>query len=396
MMFLTKQTTQIQLLIIFVVALLARFTFFLIYGELSFGDSDVYIKDGLNLFEKGFVKSDIYTPLYPIWTYLSNKFIGLQCADILLSSLCVVIFYNVSMAITNDARASFLTACITAIYPHFIFYSVAQLSETLFIFLFYSAIWLLYQKKFVFGSVLLVLCILTRPSTDFIAPVLIFVFSLGVHKLGWKSTLKNMLRYLGVYLTLMAPWWVHNELKYDTFVRLSLGDGHVLYSGNNQHNKTGGGVATGGNHDDLDTTIFDHIKNPVARNNAKKQAAIAFIKSNPEDFLVLAMKKFIRFWRLWPFAPEYQKLHYILVSLLSYGGILALAIISLASTHKATISKTSPLIIYTFYLCTVSMVTIGSIRYRLPLEPFLIILASSYLANFWKFRPPKGILFFRK
>ena len=147
MMFLTKQTTQIQLLIIFVVALLARFTFFLIYGELSFGDSDVYIKDGLNLFEKGFVKSDIYTPLYPIWTYLSNKFIGLQCADILLSSLCIVIFYNVSMAITNDARASFLTACITAIYPHFIFYSVAQLSETLFIFLFYSAIWLLYQKN---------------------------------------------------------------------------------------------------------------------------------------------------------------------------------------------------------------------------------------------------------
>ena len=52
---------------------------FLIYGELSFGDSDVYIKDGLNLFEKGFVKSDIYTPLCPIWTYLSNKFIGLQC-----------------------------------------------------------------------------------------------------------------------------------------------------------------------------------------------------------------------------------------------------------------------------------------------------------------------------
>ena len=45
------------------------------------------------------------------------------------------------------------------------------------------------------------------------------------------------------------------------------------------------------------------------------------------------MKKFIEFWRLWPFAPEYQ-VQYILVSLLSYGGILALAIISLATHSK--------------------------------------------------------------
>lgn len=285
------------------------------------------------------------------------------------------------MAITSDPRASLLTAFITAIYPHFIFYSISQLSETLFIFLFYCAIWVLYLKRFLFGSVLLVLCILTRPSTDLIAPLLIFLFSFAVHKLGWKSAMKNMLCYFGVYLTLMSPWWVHNQLKYDSFVRLSLGDGHVLYSGNNQHNKTGGGVATGGINDDLDSTIFDHITDPVERNDAKKRAAITFMKDNPSEFFVLAVKKFIRFWRLWPFAPQYQKLHYILVSLASYGVILALAIVSFAGKRKNNLSKMSPLMIYTIYLCAVSMVTIGSIRYRLPIEPFLIILASSYLTS---------------
>lgn len=396
MMFLAKQQIPRSLLIIFSVALLARVLFLAIYGDLSFGDSDVYKKDGVNLFETGFIKSHIYTPVYPIWTYLSDSFIGLQSADILVSSLSVIVFYNVAMAITNDSKASLLTAFVSAIYPHFIFYSIAQLSETLFIFAFYSAIWVLYHKRFLFGSVLLVLCILTRPSTDFFAPVLIFLFSITVHKLGWKSTIKNMLCYLGVYLTLMSPWWIHNAIKYDSFVRLSLGDGHVLYSGNNQNNKTGGGVATGSKFDDLDTTIFDHIKDPVERNEAKKRAAITFIKDNPSEFFMLAAKKFIRFWRLWPFAPEYQKLHYILVSLLSYGCILALAMISFAGTCKKKFSKMSPLLLYTIYLCAVSMATIGSIRYRLPVEPFLIILASSYLADFLKYRPLNFIRFLMK
>lgn len=390
-MFQTERFLPLSLLTITLIALLTRIVFCSIYGDLSFGDTEVYQKDGVSLFKTGFIRSHIYTPIYPIWTYLSDSFIGLQNADIIISSLSVIVFYKVSLAITVDKSTSFLTAILAAFYPHFIFYSVSQLSETLFIFLFYSAIWAFYQKRFWIGSTLLVVSILTRPSTDLFAPLAIILFSIFVHKLGWKATVKNMLCYAGVYLTLMSPWWVHNHLKYGEFVRLSLGDGHVLYSGNNQHNRTGGGVATGSSYDDLDTTIFDHIKNPVERNEAKKRAAIIFIKDNPSQFISLAAKKFIRFWRLWPFAPEYQKLHYIVVSLLSYGVVLALALFSFVSACKKNFRNMSPLISYTLFLCVVSMMTIGSIRYRLPVEPFLIILASSYLVDLMKRHKPNLI-----
>ena len=40
----------------------------------------------------------------------------------------------------------------------------------------------------------------------------------------------------------MSPWWYHNYLKYNEFVRLNLGFGLTFYAGNNPLNKTGGGV----------------------------------------------------------------------------------------------------------------------------------------------------------
>jgi len=39
----------------------------------------------------------------------------------------------------------------------------------------------------------------------------------------------------------------------------------------------------------------------------------------------------------------------------------------------------SPMILYTLLLTGITMVFIGSLRYRLPIEPFMIIIASAVL-----------------
>jgi hypothetical protein len=182
----------------------------------------------------------------------------------------------------------------------------------------------------------------------------------------------------------MSPWWIHNYVKYDAFVRLSLGDGHVLYSGNNLHNTTGGGIANGLETDDLDSTIFDHLTDPILRNEAKKDAALKFIQENPARFIELAGKKFVRFWRLWPFASEYQSNTIIFVSLLSYGNVLFLSLLFLFNHAKTLFRQLSPFFIFTGYLTLIHIVTIGSIRYRLPIEPFLIILAAMQVCNMVK------------
>ncbi len=179
----------------------------------------------------------------------------------------------------------------------------------------------------------------------------------------------------------MSPWWVHQYNKYGEFVRLNLGDGIVLYSGNNPLNKTGGGVGRENGDNDMDLSQFNNIKNPIHRNESMKKEALSYIVSNPGRFIELAGLKFVRFWRLWPHTKYYQQWYVIAASILSYGLVLFLAIGFLLRNSKKYFKKTMPILALFGYLTLVHMVTIGSIRYRFPLEPFLIIFASYFLTD---------------
>ena len=180
----------------------------------------------------------------------------------------------------------------------------------------------------------------------------------------------------------MSPWWAHQYFKFDTFIRLNLGDGVVLYGGNNPLNKSGGGII---GVDVLESDgDFLGISNPVDRNKAQKDEAIEYIISNPGHFLKMAGVKFLRFWRLWPYANEYQQWYIVVASILSYGSILIMSIGFALRNSKKYFRETLPIFALFGYLTLVHMVTIGSIRYRFPLEPFLIIFASYFLTDVLK------------
>jgi hypothetical protein len=269
----------------------------------------------------------------------------------------------------------------SAVYPHFLFYSVVGLTETAYLFVVCAAFLALYRERFVTGSALIVVSILIRPTLDLLAPVLIGMFAFIVHRYPAAVTGRRILAYGLVYAALMGPWWVHNYAKYDAFVRLNLGDGIVLFSGNNELNRSGGGVGGGAKGDDMDIKPFVEIKDPIALNRAYKDAAMEFIRSNPGRFLELAGIKFVRFWRLWPYAPEYERPVIIVMSLLSYGVMLGLTLIFLVLEGRSRLRTISPLLAMAAYLTLVHMVTIGSIRYRLPLEPFIILFGSRALSE---------------
>jgi hypothetical protein len=181
-------------------------------------------------------------------------------------------------------------------------------------------------------------------------------------------------------MVLLSPWWMHQYQKYGEFIRLNLADGIVLYSGNNPLNKTGGGIVG----TDVDMRSFDNEKNPVIRNNKMKSVAIEYIVSNPGHFVELAGLKFLRFWRLWPYTQHYQQWYVVTASLLSYGLVLFLAIGFVFRNAKKYFREVIPIFTLIGYLTLVHMVTIGSIRYRFPLEPFLIIFASYFFVDILK------------
>ncbi|MHA1537434.1 MAG: hypothetical protein ACTSUD_07750 [Alphaproteobacteria bacterium] len=352
----------------------------------DFPDARTYLQSGRELFANGSMVSHNYMPLYPIYTYLTGGGLTTKLADIALSLATIWLVWRLSLVILEDRRAALLAALAMALWPHAAFYSVSVLTETTYAFVLCLLFLCLYQRRWFWGLGLLTLSILIRPSLDPLAPFLALVFALLVHGSGWRAGLLRVAQYAAIYLVLMAPWWAHQYSKYDAFVRLNLGDGIVLYAGNNPANRTGGGVGYGeGDGPGITDTNPGHpayrIKDPMARNRALKAAAISFIRENPGRFVELAGMKFVRFWRLWPFAPAYQTPVIIVISLLSYGLMLAAALIFFLKFAKRRWRMISPILLLAAYLSAIHMITIGSIRYRYPLEPFLIILGCFTLAR---------------
>ena len=368
------------LLMILLVSLLVRLFVMWHYPDQNFPDAVAYKTIGKEIFSGNIITNNIYMPLYPILSYLTGGGQIQILVDIVISVVSIWLIFLLSMHLFNDRLTALLSASIGAFYPHFLFYSVSGLTEVFYTFLLLLAFVLFYRKMIVWAIIILILALLVRPTFDLLNPIIVALFVIFVHKLNWIKVSKYLGIYLFFYIVIMSPWWAHQYYKYDTFVRLNLGDGVVLYAGNNPLNQSGGGI----NGVDVDESRFIGISDPVDRNKAQKDAAIEYIISNPGRFLEMAGVKFLRFWRLWPYANEYQQWYIVAASLLSYGSMLVMAIGFVLRNSKKYFRETLPIFALFGYLTLVHMVTIGSIRYRFPLEPFLIIFASYFLIDVLK------------
>ncbi len=319
-------------------------------------------------------------PLYPLAIAIVSEGWPQLAFDIGLSTVTVWLIYDLTLSMFGDRRAALVAAGLAAIYPFFIFYAVVGLTETLFMTLTIAAFGAWYRGAFALAAIFTLLSILTRPTIELLPPFLILFFAIVIHHLPLRRALQELGVYALIYIFMLTPWWVRNYELYGTFVRLNLGAGLALYSGNNPKN-TSGGVSD----NVLDTSPFDSIADPVARDRAAQSAAFEFIKAHPQRFLKLAGRKFLRFWRLYPFAEQYRSNIYVVTSLLSFAPILLLAIVFVLSSNWGTVVTTVPLIAFIAYLTLIHMIIVGSIRYRLPIEPFLIVLGAPMLIKIYDY-----------
>lgn len=363
---------------ILVVAALARLAAAFLLPDQNFPDADSYRTAADEMRSFSIMGNPEIMPLYPALIALVGKGMGRAIADILLSVLSVWLVYAIAMKIYRDEAVAAAAAVMAALWPHFIFFAAVGLTETLFIALMLAALLCLYSERYLLGSVALVLSILTRPVLDPIAALLIVLFAMAVHRRSLTFAAKHVVVYAIVYLVLMAPWWAHNYKKYGAFVRLNNADGVVLYTGNNPLNRSGGGINTV---DVQFESAIARISDPVQRNLAYKRAAIDYIRADPAHFLQMAAVKFGRLWRPWPYAEDYRNPLIVFISVASALPAWLLALYGLALSLRARWRELLPCFLVMGFVTLVHVVTIGSIRYRIPLEPFVLILAAAGLVS---------------
>ena len=371
-----RVSAQPVLTVILILALALRLAAALALPDQHFGDAEEYRTAGASLWATGRLNQPLFMPLYPALIGLTGPGWGQTLVDIALSTATVALVHQITLTVFADRTASALAALVAAIYPYFIFYAVVGLTETLFIFLLLATFLCWYRGQFAAADVFAVLSILTKPTIDILVPLLIVYFALLVHRLSLLQALRHLAVYAVVYCVLLLPWWLHNYRDSGTFVRLNSGSGMMLYNGNNPLNQTGGALDTDANHEQFLT-----IGDPVARDRVMWTAGMTYIKENPGRFIELAALKFVRFWRLWPHTPDYAGRLYVALSLVSFVPVLVMSMSYGLVSSRREIVVVGPILILMAYFMTIHMVFAASLRYRLPLEPFLICFAATALVR---------------
>ncbi len=373
---------RIDLAVILLLALAARIAAAMILPDQSanLGDALMFRKAAESLAATGLVSDQYRMPVYPLLILLTGGGKGQLAADIAISALAACFVYLLAAELFRDRAAALLAGLGSALYPPFVFFAIVGLSETLFLTLVLAAFWGWYTKRFFAAAVCAVLAILTRPIFDLAAIFFVLYFSVAVHRLPLRRTLANVGIYAAVYLVLLTPWWIHNYKSYGSFVRFNLAFGMVLYAGNNPLNTTGGGNIG----EDFETKAFDHIADPVAHDRAMRDAAVRYMIENPYRTLELAALKFTRIWRLWPHHDSYSSRSAAIVTFLSFAPVCLFALIYLLGWGWRDALRISPPVLFIGYCTAIHMLLLGTIRFRLPFEPYLVMFAAAGAVNLWR------------
>jgi len=365
-----------------------------------FGDERRFIAEAIKLSETGeFWKSTfrawempmtaiIYSLFYGIFETKESLIIFVRVFQSSLLILQAYILYCISLKLFKDQIAAYLTYTIVLFYPFFIFYQGLLLSENIFITLLIVSFYYIYtwyednfkiNSHFILANFFLIMTIYSKGTLSILPPLLLTSFYF-INRYNWRNTLKVFFLSTLLYLSFMSPWWIRNYILFDQFIPFTTSSGMNLYLGNNKYNLSGGADWSKDVNIREVSRMFS-IEDELLQNNAFKEKALNFISNNPDRFVELAWLKLKRFYNIIPNADVYKQGYYKWVSLISYGSIIILFILSLI-IHLKYFKKLSAIYILFIYYTLIHVIVIASLRYRLPLEAFMILLGTPVLSKF--------------
>ncbi len=307
--------------------------------------------------------------------------------------------------------AMIFAGIVAALYPGAIGMSVVILSEAVFCPLMLASIllWLRSYRTEQLRTTLLLsliagstsgLGILARPSW-LLFPGMLFVAGIALRVPLKKHVSICVLSLFGIALT-MSPWWIRNAAITGEFVPTTLQVGPSLYDGLHAG-------ATGASDENMafmqqfaDEQRIEDAQTASPRstfeyriNRRAQIAAIDWVKSHPGEAAMLAWRKFLRTWSLWPNGGDIGSGTLRLLLTIGCFGILTFALwgsVGIATQSKEELLRktwrwsVAVLWLPALYFTLLHMIFVGSIRYREPALLLLAVLAGIGIAKATRLR----------
>jgi len=175
----------------------------------------------------------------PVDTTGASAAIGLiRIVQAVISTITCYLAYRLAWNIGKDERAGLLAAGLLAFSPVFVLESAQILTETLYLFLLSSALWLYIAstqtarpapyRALALVGVILGIAALTR------AVLLAFPLGLAIHLLmvsGWRKGLQRAIVMLVIYTLIVSTWTIYMKVKWNQVVIGAQGFAAFLYLG---------------------------------------------------------------------------------------------------------------------------------------------------------------------
>jgi len=316
--------------------------------------------------------------------------LAIRAAQSLLIVIQSMLIGIMALRIFSDRLTAIVAASVVSVYPFFLFYQGLLLSETLFNTLLVAAFASLYWWRdrgmkidvaLLITNILFVAATMTKATLTFLPPLLIAAAALNGQR-SVRRVSSVLVASSLLFAVFMSPWWMRNYIAFGSFVPFSTSAASNLYIGNNTNNPN----ARIDWRTDVDTDFVKRvsaIEDERVRQREYFSAALSYIVHEPGAFLDRAAKKFVRFWNIVPNVAEYNQGSYRAISAATFGPVLLLAIAS-AVRWRRNWRMFLPIYVLVIYFTLLHTVTIASLRYRLPLEPFLILMAAWPLAQAYR------------
>lgn len=340
------------------------------------------------------------TPFFPYFLslfYFFSKdpivFFIIRIVHAVISALTCIIVYLISLRLIHY-KASFLLGILFSFYPLFISTTSKIWPETFFAFWLSLTILSLFHVKdspsFKNISITGLLIGITLLNNNAITPFLplagIWLF------INLKGASQNKVAKISciffISFLVISPWLARNFLVFKKFPLMKSTSGLNLWLGNNSLGSGTFFSKTGG---DLNLFISQNFSHALKLSEVEQDAifykeAIGYIKANPVNYVKTVFKRFYYYW--W-FPPDEfitkSTLFYKKLMGIPYFVILISCSIGIFSAMKSNGRDCLLLIMLLFSISFLySLFVVGHLRFRMPVEPYLLLFASQTIFDIFK------------
>jgi 4-amino-4-deoxy-L-arabinose transferase-like glycosyltransferase len=353
------------------------------------GDQFEYLQLGRNLLAAHELKfhdprfdQDVYayrTPGYPILiAACGGKVRVLRVVQALLDTSTVLAIYFLARRFVTPG-ASLAAAAFVAFNPFLIYFTALVLSETLFTAMLAWGMYLLAVRRrnqTLAGIALLALSVPVRPSALGLVVILAVAAGCQCHK--WTGIRNGLLAALATFAVLL-PWGYRNahHPQVRSWIFTTTNSGITTYDG--FHDRATGASDQQGFITEMETLLSR--MDEVERDEYLGQRAHEWIRAHPGRAAALMVNKIARTWSPLPLSNDYGGRALYVAAGLLYS--VPFDLLVLFGLWKSAIPRTAKvfLLLPAIYFTVIHALSVGSLRYRVPVEPPMAVIAGSALAS---------------